>query len=179
MKLRQPNTFLLSSVAWDWFFTLTFRREVSLERGIADGLLWLERVRRRFRIAPGRWCWVLRAERGERFGRAHLHVLMRVPCRFEGFCCAGPGRVSWCHRAWGRGMTSVRRVVASDDPCVTYVTKEIPGSDTYETRKTAASINLVWSPALSCRTEGRCLRSHARNGQADRPDERLPVTGLA
>jgi hypothetical protein len=148
-----PFTFVLSSVKWDIFCTLTFRRECKhVETAAAMGLDWIERCRVRMRLAEEEFYWFLRPERGELFGRVHLHALVRARSRDRSLFVVPRGMVSAAHRLWARGMTSFRVVEDSYDPAAWYLQKEKScGSDVYESEKSSASRHGIPSPALLMR----------------------------
>jgi len=114
------------------------------------GPRWAERVRCRLAAAESDYFWFLRVERGEHYGRVHLHVLLRVHPSKLGFFLAGPGRLSVAHKLWGRGMTTFRVIGTESDPALDYVLKvadEVHG-DTYEFNKFSRCIITIPSPAL-------------------------------
>jgi len=65
------------------------------------------------------------------------------------------GWVSRAHREWALGMTKFRRVAVQDDPAVSYLLKDIAGSDSYELDKTGIGQRLVVSKGLWRASEDR------------------------
>jgi len=148
-----PNTFKVSSVAWDIFATLTFRRvSPGSSWALASGLNWLEEVRIRTKLSPRDFFWLLRSEGGEKFGRVHLHVLLRIPPVYRSLFLLRGGAIPWAHRVWGRGLTTFRRVEGFSDPCCAYTIKpDTSGADEYELKKTGVSSVCIPSEALKRR----------------------------
>lgn len=151
--MRQlPNTFLLSTVRWDVFCTLTFKVELrSLDRAVECGLVWLEVLRMRMRLHVNDFYWFLRPERGELGGRVHLHALLRVRPVDRGLFVVPQG-LCMAHRLWGRGMTRFRFVEGNFDAVAWYLQKESTyGADLYEDTKSAGCRDGVASCALLAR----------------------------
>lgn len=165
----QPNTFVISAVPWDVFGTLTFAREIrGLEPAAEIGQQWLERLRVRMSEAESQFFWFLRPERGEQFGRVHLHVLIRVRPRFRGLFIVPQGMLCVAHRLWGRGRTLFRRVEDTFDPVTWYLQKpaETHGADNYELGKTARAHNGIPSCALLRRAQQQKSAGEADTGTA-------------
>jgi len=148
-----PNAFLVSSVPWDIFGTLTFRRVLPGESwALGTGLEWLEKVRTRLFLPVGDYYYLLRVEGGERFGRVHLHVLLRVPNCYRSLFLTPSGIIPAAHRLWGRGLTTFRRVDSKSDPATAYTIKlETSGADEYELKKTVRCSVCIPSEALKRR----------------------------
>jgi len=145
-----PFSFIVSAVGWDVFGTLTYREECrSLEQATVHGLAFLEKIRIRCRLQERDYYWFLRPERGERNGRVHLHVLMKIKPECRGEFLVMPGYLPHAHKVWGRGMTTFRAVSGAGDPAVLYLQKSKDNrSDSYESCKTAACSSGVPSLAL-------------------------------
>jgi len=169
----QALSFVLSAVAWDAFCTLTFADEVfSRETAGRYGLEFMERLRVKMRLPESDFYWFLRPEQGDRFGRWHLHALVKVKPRFRGLFIVRPGYVSWVHKAWGLGITKVRPVWGVEDPALLYLQiVETSGADSYEGRKSAACVEGIPSGALVARAllqksaGGICWPSGAGKGR--------------
>lgn len=144
-----PYAFLLASVRWDVFVTLTYKQAPTAERTVERHILgWLESVRMKLRLPQTDYYYFYRVEGGERTGRLHGHVLLRVPRRNRGlFIVPKPG-VPWCAPAWGRGYVTTRSIEGKDDPATVYVEKDTSGANEYETIKTARATTSQPSPAL-------------------------------
>jgi len=145
------HALLVSGVRWNIFGTLTFRGgPPSEESASLLGPEWAERVRRRLAMPESDFFWFVRIERGEHYGRVHLHVLLRVHPSKIGFFLAGPGRLSVAHKLWSRGMTTFRIIGTESDPAIDYVLKvaDEGRGDTYEFNKFARCIITIPSPAL-------------------------------
>jgi len=189
----QAFSFVLTTVTWDVFCTLTFADEVfSRETAVRYGLEFMERLRVKMRLRESEFYWFLRPERGDRFGRWHLHALVKVLPRYRGLFIVKPGFVSWMHRAWGLGITKVRPVWGPEDPATLYLQiGESSGADLYEGQKSAAAIEGIPSGALIARAllhksvGGVCWPAGAGKGRARVPrlakepaSSRCMVTGL-
>lgn len=145
-----PFSLLLSVVKWDVFATLTYREAPSTEETVLrHGAEYLETIRQKLRLHRHDFYWVARIERGEKFGRLHLHLLIRVPPVKIGLFCLSAKRVPWAHEAWSRGMTSFRRIVSRQDVATNYVVKgETCGATEYELCKTGRGSSVILSQAL-------------------------------
>jgi len=163
--LRIPNSFALSAVSWDIFGTLTFRKEVSEKVAIGRCQDWLELLRQKFYLPESDYYWFLRVERGERGGRVHLHVLLKVPSRFFGYFILRKGRISVAHKLWGHGLTSFRRIYSELDFATTYLMKASNMADAYELEKTnradGIASNAVLKRARLQQSGGRATCEHA------------------
>lgn len=77
MKLEKPELFSLGQVEWQFFCTLTFKRE-----RMADALrqsmffAWAREQSGNFGVHFSRLIWALRSELGEATGRFHYHALI-------------------------------------------------------------------------------------------------------
>ena len=153
----------LSRIDWTVFCSLTFRKEPSEASAIvaAEKLLkWAAHIQRmRFKDME----FVIRIETGERTGRRHLHLLLRVDRRFMGYFVVQAGRSSIARKWWIKhyGIAQFRRIESGCDSAVAYITKDMDaGADIYELAKAARSTHLIISP-----TALRCIRR--RIGSAD------------
>jgi len=145
------HALLVSGVRWNIFGTLTFRGgPPSEESASLLGPEWAERMRCRLAMPQSDFFWFVRVERGEHYGRVHLHVLLRVHPSKIGFFLAGPGRLSVAHKVWARGMTTFRVIGTESDPAIDYVLKvvEEKHGDTYEFNKFSKCTITIPSPAL-------------------------------
>jgi len=72
----KPDFEVLGRIPWQWFVTLTFKREAT--HAVQDSMMFafLREAARKFGVHFHRLLWVRRQERGERFGREHLHLLI-------------------------------------------------------------------------------------------------------
>ncbi|MDF1658699.1 MAG: hypothetical protein P1U58_13880 [Verrucomicrobiales bacterium] len=72
-----PEIHVLNKVHWQFFGTLTFKKEKMLERDRLN--MWFALLRqtgRQFHTPFHHLLWVLRQEQGEQFGRTHFHYLL-------------------------------------------------------------------------------------------------------
>jgi hypothetical protein len=72
----KPDLGVLGRIRWQWFVTLTFKREVTHGRQDSMVFAFLREAARKFGVHFHRLLWVRRRERGETFGREHLHLLI-------------------------------------------------------------------------------------------------------
>lgn len=175
------HSFLLSSVPWDVFCTLTYKDAPSTEEAVRRHVDdWLLKVRLQLRLHPNNFFYFFRVESGEQHQRLHAHVLLRVPRRFRGSFLVPHGCVSWAHKAWGRGMTKFRSVDTRGDSALSYVEKDTSGRDSYELQKTAQARHCYPSSALLM----RAARQQSWGAVADSAEKRarhgqLPPTRVA
>lgn len=148
--LPGASTFLLDTVRWNVFGTLTFRHvPARVETVAAQGLCYLEECRKKLCLNSADFYWYLRPEAGESGGRWHLHVVLRVPPKSFGYFVVPRGCLSWAHTAWGRGLTRFRAIRDGHDPAVLYIAKqESCGADNYELAKTSRATHGIPSEAL-------------------------------
>jgi len=100
------------------------------------------------RLNRNEWFWFLRPETGERNGRFHLHVLLRVPKQFVGHFVMPGGEIPNAHRVWGYGLTKFRFIEGRDDPAIPYVLSETAMNDAYEYGKFAKVHSAILSHAV-------------------------------
>ena len=103
----EPSDFhVLNRCSWQFFATLTFKREVSVAVQNKMMFAFLRETAGKFGVHFHELLWVSRRERGETFGRLHLHLLI------------GGASPNWCNvgmcfqlmRSWeaiGGGMARV------------------------------------------------------------------------
>jgi len=148
MATSVTNSFLLSSVRWDIFGTLTFRKLPSDARAARLGVEWLGALREKFHYRASDFVWFLRVEHGERLGRVHLHCLICVkPCHVRYFIMP-KGQVPSACRIWRHGISTFRKIDSPQDPALVYTVKDLDGADDYELRKTSRCLNVIASDAL-------------------------------
>ena len=72
----KPDIEVLRRIRWQWFATLTFKRETT--HAVQDSMLFafLRETARKYGLHFKKLLWVRRRERGETFGREHLHLLI-------------------------------------------------------------------------------------------------------
>jgi len=72
-----PESYTREIVNWQFFGTLTYKKERMPERVRMTMLFsWLRKAAENFRVHFPKLVWVVRQERGETFGRLHHHVLI-------------------------------------------------------------------------------------------------------
>jgi hypothetical protein len=74
--IGKPDLEVLGRIRWQWFVTLTFKREVTHGRQDSLVFAFLREAARKFGVHFHGLLWVRRRERGETFGREHLHLLI-------------------------------------------------------------------------------------------------------
>ena len=105
--METPELHVINKIHWQFFGTLTFRRERMLERwrlGMWFALLRL--TAKQFETPFPKLLWVLRQEKGEQFGRIHFHYLLAGLDRR----CANITTCHWLMNCWenrGGGMSRV------------------------------------------------------------------------
>lgn len=136
--MESPDIFVLTRVHWQFFGTLTFKKEAMPERHRLGMYFALQRtVARKFRVYFPDLPWCLRQEVGEQFGRRHFHYLLTgLPKRF-----VNPSTCFFMMDSWekvGGGMARVR-VFANELNGVGYISKGLgmAGGDFYESSKFA------------------------------------------
>ena len=73
----KPEIFHLARIGWQFFGTLTFKQERLPERvRLAMWFAFARITAGKSQVHFRRLLWVLRQERGERFGRRHFHYLI-------------------------------------------------------------------------------------------------------
>jgi hypothetical protein len=142
------HAFVVASVPWNVFSTLTFRVPSSESKALRELSRFTRWAAAVCSQKHEKFIYLGRLENGEEFGRLHLHILMVVPEQFMGYFVIPKGMVPKAHKAWGLGMTSWRRVHGMEDPALPYLVKELSGADYYEINKTAGAQHLVISRAL-------------------------------
>lgn len=121
-----PEQYALRNTAWQFFATLTFKREeMSASRRLKLFFAFGRRVAGWFKVYFPRLKWALRLEHGEKNGRLHFHVLIAglpenaaqsVTCHsmeklWEHSMRVGIAKV----RVWERGRDAVSYIL-KDDP---------------------------------------------------------------
>ena len=77
--METPELHVINKIHWQFFGTLTFKRDRMVERwrlGMWFALLRL--TAKQFEIPFPKLLWVLRQEKGEQFGRIHFHYLLAL-----------------------------------------------------------------------------------------------------
>jgi|SRR5665213_65220 len=165
--MNQPSHSLaLSRVEWNLFATLTFRKERSENSAIIAGERWLNMVSQITSTPIRELKWAMRVEKGEQFGRVHLHLLLVVPESLIGYFVVSDGRASvsykWVKKRYG--ISRYRRVVSEGDSVIAYMEKDSDaGADVYELAKTGRAQTLITSSRAR-----RCMRQRL----GDTGDER-------
>ena len=138
--MESPDVFVLTRVHWQFFGTLTFKKELMPERHrIGMYFATLRTVARKLRVFFPDLPWCLRQENGEQFGRRHLHFLLTGLPRNN----VNPSTCFFIMHSWEEHGGGMARVRVFDDTLngVGYVSKclgTVPdGRDVYESAKFA------------------------------------------
>lgn len=130
----QPELYNLGHVGWQVFGTLTFKSEripIRVRRS-----LWFAFVRAiagKAHVHFSKALWVLREERGERFGRVHLHYLFGgMPSNFACITSCFVQAATWEKLGGGIARVSVFDQALNG---LTYLTKCLNAGLAYETGK--------------------------------------------
>ena len=165
-----PEIHVLNKVHWQFFGTLTFKKERMAEKhrlGMWFALLRL--TARNFDMRFQKLLWVLRQEKGEQFGRTHFHYLLAGLERR----CANSSTCFWLMDCWKKRGGGMSRVHVFDPRLNggSYMLKtqygfsdRTLGGDHYESAKFSSPdcelmiANSVWKVAK--RRFKRCNRAH-------------------
>jgi len=151
VKPAGANNLVLSSIPWDVFSTLTFAKEQSRDSAWRKIEVWLRRCSRACSLNfNSNFFFAVRFELGEKGGRLHAHVLLRVPRFARGFFLVAYGRKPACAKWWVHGLTKFRAIEGSD-PAISYFEKlatNASGADEYERRKTDFATDMVFGEAV-------------------------------
>lgn len=172
-----PEVYHLARVGWQFFGTLTFKQERLPER--VRRAMWFALVRTvadRLHVHFDRVLWVLRAERGEKFGRSHYHYLIGgLPPS-----CASP---TWCFiqmAAWedlGGGMARVS-VFQQSLNGLAYVAKSLDLGLAHESGKFALdTADLTLSHSTTAYLRG-CVRRDRQAFSSPQPVGHCPPDRL-
>jgi hypothetical protein len=75
--MESPDVYLLSQIKWQFFATLTLKDGRTPKRFLETRYFaWLRTIAGWHRVHFKKLLWVRREERGEKFGRLHLHSLI-------------------------------------------------------------------------------------------------------
>jgi len=74
--METPDVYVLSRVEWQFWCTLTFKRQLPNYVHGSMFLAWMRGLERLTRVQRKRLLWVCRRELGELGSRLHLHVLV-------------------------------------------------------------------------------------------------------
>lgn len=160
--MEPSDFFVLNRCNWQFFATLTFKNEVSVTVQNKMMFAFLREVARKFGIHFHELLWVSRRERGETFGRLHLHLLI------------GGASPNWCNiatcftlmRSWesiGGGMARIHLFNASLN-AGDYLLKpeSFTGSEAYESGKFGSEhVELTFAHAV-CQKWHRRRDIHAK-----------------
>jgi len=158
--IKAGHTEFLASIPFTVFGTLTFRLDVTECEALNSASIWIEDVRQKLRLPTERFLWVFRCERGDLFGRVHLHTLVLVRRSQMSFFVVPRGLCA-AHRCWKRGMTRFR-ICQNGDSVIDYILKGTqPGHD-YEFKKTAQCETLLVAEAAWSYARRRMSESNRR-----------------
>jgi len=167
--LESPDLHTLGGEAWQFFGTLTFKRERMPERVRPSMFNATSRqLAKELHLHFPRLAWCRREELGEHLGRRHYHFLLTgLPARAV--------NISTCFflmHAWekiGGGMARVRLYDQGQDG-LAYLTKCLYGGDAYETSKFAEGLShLTLSDGLLRMLRARPVLGERRLAQRDTP----------
>jgi hypothetical protein len=172
-----PEVYHLARVGWQFFGTLTFKQERLPER--VRRKMWCAFVRAlagKLRVHFDRVLWVLRAERGERFGRSHYHYLIGgLPPS-----CVSP---AWCFiqaAAWESLGGGMARVYVFDQSLngLDYITKSLDAGLAHESGKFgAAASDLTLSHSTTAFLRG-CVQRDRQAFSSPQPVGHCPPDRL-
>lgn len=157
--MEVPETHVMNKVHWQFFGTLTFKKERMAERHrLGMWFALLRQTGKQFKTPFPNLLWILRQERGELFGRTHFHYLLAgLDRRVE-----HPTTCFWLMNRWEQLNGGMSRVHVFDPRlgAGAYMLKgegafndRTLGGDTYESTKFASPdcelmiANSVWKVA--------------------------------
>jgi hypothetical protein len=168
-SLESPDLLMLSGEHWQFFGTLTFKRERMPER-VRPSMFnaAFRQLAKTQHLHFPRLAWCRREELGDLLGRRHYHFLLTgLPARAV--------NISTCFflmHAWekiGGGMARVRLYNQGQDG-LEYITKCLHGGDAYETSKFAEGLShLTLSDGLRRMLRARPVMGERRLAQRDTP----------
>ncbi len=143
-----PEQYALRNTAWQFFATLTFKRDqISEPRRVKLFFAFARKVAGWFRVHFPRLKWALRLEHGEKNGRLHFHVLIAgLPeSAAQSVTCHAMEKL-WEH-SMRVGIAKVR-VWEHGRDAVSYILKDDPGyslrsANQYESAKFGSSRCMV------------------------------------
>jgi len=168
-SLESPDLLMLSGEHWQFFGTLTFKRERMPERMRPSMFnAAFRQLAKTQHLHFPRLAWCRREELGDLLGRRHYHFLLTgLPARAV--------NISTCFflmHAWekiGGGMARVRLYNQGQDG-LEYITKCLHGGDAYETSKFAEGLShLTLSDGLRRMLRARPVMGERRLAQRDTP----------
>jgi hypothetical protein len=167
--LESPDLLMLCGEAWQFFGTLTFKRERLPER-VRPSMFnaAFRQLAKELHLHFPRLAWCRREELGDLLGRRHYHFLLTgLPAR-----AANLSTCFFLMHAWekiGGGMARVRLYNQGQDG-LEYITKCLHGGDAYETSKFAEGLShLTLSDGLRRMLRARPVMGERRLAQRDTP----------